>query len=68
MWSDGIVFFKPLLSDLPDLSQVIKNVQVKYFFPIGAVESLDVGILSWLLWLDKSLPNRMSISPLGQLL
>ena len=47
-----VIPVEPVLSHLPDLLQGLEHVAVQHLGAVGLVESLDIGVLRGVSWLD----------------
>src|SRR5690348_17242759 len=52
MRTDGVVVFQPMLCDVANLLEIIKQISIQYIFSVRAVEALNVSVLGWLARLD----------------
>src|SRR6266498_520087 len=52
MRTNSVVVFEPTFCDGTNLLQVIKQIGIQNVFSVGAVETLNVGILCWFAGLD----------------
>ena len=63
MGTDGVVFLQPLLSDFPDLGQAVEQIKAEHLLAVGAVEALDVSVLSWTTRFDEIQHDVMNLGP-----
>lgn len=56
----------PVLGDMPDVVQVLEDVEVQDLFAVGAVEALDQRVLHGFAGLDELQVDLVVLRPLGQ--
>lgn len=61
--SDLVVVLAPDGDDLAGLGQGFEPVLIEAFIPELAVEALDVGVLSWLAWLNQDVLYASCLHP-----
>ena len=63
MWTFFVVADHPVVGDFTNLFERLEEVCVEHFVAIGAVESLDVCVLSWFAWLYVLEVNAIFLTP-----
>lgn len=66
MESVMVVTVLPVSRHVPDLLQAVKYIAVQHLSAVSPVESLDIGVLRWLSWLDVIQPDALGPNPLCQ--
>jgi hypothetical protein len=63
---DFVVTPEPVVGDLLDICNRLKQVRAQYFLPIAAIEALDERVLVGLAWLDVTDGDASRPSLIGE--
>lgn len=67
MWALGVVACEPLGGHPANLAARVEHIAIEYVGVVGAVEPLDVGVLSRLAGRDESEVHTVFVDPLRKL-